>query len=54
MVCPKAFVGLIRDVRRPRVGRIRAVGAACRGGGRAGAEGRRQICGGGCSGRQRL
>jgi len=27
----RAFVGLIRDRRRPRVGRIRAVGVAIRG-----------------------
>jgi len=39
--CPKAFVGLIRDVRRPRVGRIRAVGVVCGGEGKAGAEERR-------------
>ena len=41
MVRPKAFVGLIRDVRRPRVGRIRAVGVTCGGEGEAEAAERR-------------
>jgi len=37
----KVFVGFIRDRRRPRVGRIRAVGVVCGSEGKVGVEERR-------------